>query len=298
MKHQSRSFQLRLLQILGACCLLLFSQLAAAHNKVVIIPMSGDDLKPLKNVITVAKANGDFTDPVAALTSITDASPSNPYLVVIAPGEYTLTSTLVMKPYVNIAGSGQDVTVLKGAISSDFFNASSAIVSGADDAELSDLRVINIGTGVVSIAIYNQNSSPRLMRVTAIAMLGGNVFAVYNNVSSPAMTQVTAIAVGNSNSFNYGVYNVASSSAMTQVTAVASGGSYSYGMFNLSSSPIIRQSIFEGNSGSVTNFGIELDTNSTGTRVINSRVTGGVNDAASGSQCLGVYDADLNSVSC
>ena len=73
--------------------------------------------KPLKNVITVAKANGKFTDPVAAVNSITDASATNPYLVVIGPGVYTVTSPVVMKPYVDIAGSGENVTKITGAIS-------------------------------------------------------------------------------------------------------------------------------------------------------------------------------------
>ena len=52
--------------------------------------------RKLKNVDTVAKANGDFTDPVAAVNSITDASATNPYLVVICPGVYTITQTLMM----------------------------------------------------------------------------------------------------------------------------------------------------------------------------------------------------------
>ena len=60
----------------------------------------------LKNVVTVAKGKGQFTDPVAAVNSISDASVDNPYLVVIGPGVYTLTQTLVMKEYVDIEGSG------------------------------------------------------------------------------------------------------------------------------------------------------------------------------------------------
>ena len=73
--------------------------------------------KPLKNVVTVAKANGIFTDPVAAVNSITDASATNPYLVVIGPGVYTVTSPVVMKPYVDITGSGENVTKITGALS-------------------------------------------------------------------------------------------------------------------------------------------------------------------------------------
>ena len=55
------------------------ASMAFAHNRVVIVPLGGDDAKPLQNVVTVSKANGDFTDPVTAMASITDASAENPY---------------------------------------------------------------------------------------------------------------------------------------------------------------------------------------------------------------------------
>jgi hypothetical protein len=71
----------------------------AQDDLMMISGVSGN--RPLKNVITVAKANGKFKDPVAAVNSIIDASVSNPYLVVIGPGVYTITQTLVMKPYVD-----------------------------------------------------------------------------------------------------------------------------------------------------------------------------------------------------
>ena len=96
---------------------------AQAHNKVVVIPMAGDDLQPLANIVTVAKANGDFSDPIAALNSIPTSGPkapsaSNTYLIVIAPGTYLLASRLEMREYISIAGSGQQATTLNGSVSS------------------------------------------------------------------------------------------------------------------------------------------------------------------------------------
>jgi hypothetical protein len=61
---------------------------ALAADKLVVIPLFGHS-KPLKNVVTVAKLSGKFTDPVAAVNSITDASENNPYFVVIGLGVYT-----------------------------------------------------------------------------------------------------------------------------------------------------------------------------------------------------------------
>jgi pectin methylesterase-like acyl-CoA thioesterase len=125
--------------------LILLAPLTAfAQNKVVVIPLFGDDAKPLKNIVTVAKANGMFTDPLAAVNSITDASEINPYVVVIGPGIYTISKTLVMKPYVNITGCGENFTILKGAISKNVYNES-AIISGIENSALTSLTVENTG---------------------------------------------------------------------------------------------------------------------------------------------------------
>ncbi len=63
------------------------------------------------NVIVVAKSGGDFTDPVAAVNSITDASALNPYLVKIMPGTYPVGgASFFMKSYIDIEGSGRGVT--------------------------------------------------------------------------------------------------------------------------------------------------------------------------------------------
>ena len=57
---------------------------------------------PDTNVVTVATTGGDFTSIQAALTSITDNSASNKYLVRVGPGTYT--ETVQMKQYVDIEG--------------------------------------------------------------------------------------------------------------------------------------------------------------------------------------------------
>ena len=208
--------------------------LAAAQNKVVVIPLNS--AKKLNNVVTVSATGGDYTDPVAAVNSITDASAANPYLVLIGPGVYTLTQTLVMKPYVTVAGSGQGATKLTGAISSSAADENSALVSGADNVVLGDLTIANTG-GEYSIALYNENASPDIRDVTVTAFGGSGSFGVCNSNSSPSMINVTATASGGTQS--YGVYNISSSPCMTNVTATgnASGGTLSIGVFNVNSSP-------------------------------------------------------------
>jgi hypothetical protein len=156
-----------ILVLIGVLFLLVPLTVFAGYDLMMIAPaLSGN--RPLKNVITVAKANGKFTDPAAAVNSITDASATNPYPVVIGPGVYTITQTLIMKPYVDIAGSGENVTKITGALSVAFVTSYSAIVCWADNSALSSLTVENTGGGSYSIALYNGNASPLLTNVNVM----------------------------------------------------------------------------------------------------------------------------------
>ncbi|MDH3328521.1 MAG: pectinesterase family protein, partial [Desulfobulbaceae bacterium] len=204
----------------------LFVSQAVAADKVVVIPLNS--AKKLMNVVTVSAKGGDYTNPVAAVNSITDAAADNPYMVFIGPGVYTLTQTLVMKPFVTISGAGQDATTLTGAISSGTV-AASTIVSGADNATLCDLTIENTGGSTASIALYNDNSSPVIHDVTAHASGGdGNVGVMNVNSSKPTMIDMTVIASGGSEC--YGVSNNSSSQVyMAGVMAKASGGTDNYG---------------------------------------------------------------------
>jgi hypothetical protein len=191
---------------------ILFLSHAVAADKVVVLPLSAAK-KKLINVVTVSVTDTDFTDPLVAVNSITDATAENRYLVMIGPGIYTLTQTLIMKPYVSIAGSSKDATTLTGAISTATYDSSSAIVSGADNATLRDLTIKNTGGGAVSIAMYNDGSSPVIQDVTLTAAGGKYSYGVYNNNAFPIMTDVNAAASGEA--YSYGVFN-SSSPGMTE----------------------------------------------------------------------------------
>jgi hypothetical protein len=222
------------------CMLTPLTVFAQDDLMMMIVPAVSGGNRPLKNVITVAKANGKFTDPVAAVNSITDASATNPYLVVIGPGVYTISQTLVMKPYVDIAGCGENVTKITGEISGATAS-SSAIISGSNYSTLSSLTVENTGGGSSSIALYNHAASPRMSNVTVTGSGGtyGNA-GVYNAYySNPKMTGVTAMAYGGTGTLNDAVFNIDSSPEMTDVTALATGGERSIGVLSSGSSPVM-----------------------------------------------------------
>lgn len=122
---------------------------------------------PYANVVTVAKSGGDFTSVGAAVDSINGATRDNPYLVWVAPGVYT--ETITMKSHVDIAGAGEDITVLAGR----HVDADNAlpVVTGADAAALRDLTVKLVvafpsRNGGSSIAIASDTASPTISHVT------------------------------------------------------------------------------------------------------------------------------------
>jgi hypothetical protein len=258
-----------------------------AQNDLLMMISGVSGNRPLKNVITVAKANGRFTDPVAAMNSLTDASPDNPYLVVIGPGVYTVTSPVVMKPHVDIVGSGENVTKIKGGLSTGDI-ATSAIIRGANYSTLSSLTAENTGGGSsYSIALVNSNASPRVSNVTARASSVGGLSSdgVRNYSSSPVMTNVTATASGGRS--NHGVHNNDSFPAMTHVTATASGGTYNYGVDNFYSAPKMTDVIATA-SGGTDNYGVMNVNYSPPMNNVTATASGGTNN-------YGVYNHSQSS---
>ncbi len=275
-----------------------------AQSGVVIIPLSGDDLDPLSNIITVAKEHGDFENPVDAVDSITDASDVNPYLVFIAPGVYTLTAPLQMKSHVHISGSGPQATRLTGAFSTSSANTSATVLgpgdASQDSSTLRGLTIINTGGGSNSIGIYNYDSSPVLKNLVVAAYGGQNNYGIYNtSASSPSMEKVTTDAIGGAASYgiyndtsspsmihvsssaedatstNYGIYTNVGAIRTHSVTAMASGGEFGYGIYHAGS--VNLDHVIATGSGSKLGNGVRLfnnDTTSFTSSIRNSTASG------------------------
>ena len=205
-----------------------------------------------QNVRVVAKSGGDYTSINAALGSISDANSTNPYLIYVAPGLYS--EQVMMKPYVDIQGSGELTTRISWTGSS---SSNTGTVVGASNAELRFLTVQNTGGNTFAIALYNSGTAPRLTHITASA-LGGTTsnYGVYNSSSSPVMTSLTASALGISN--NYGVWNDSSSPTIQDSAISASGGSINDGVHNeAASAPTtvkIINSVITGGGSTIYNF--------------------------------------------
>ena len=263
-----------------------------------------------ERVVWVADdGTGDFLLLSTALASISDASVSNPYVVRIAPGEYTETATVALKTYVAVEGSGQGVTTITCACGGADYDASSATVSAGDIvAEIRHLTINNTGGDTRSYGVYtedvvdgsvsmsdvtatatggtynygvsNESSSPSMTDVTATGTGGTSSYGVSNSSSSPTMTDVTATATGGTN--NRGVHNYSSSSpSMTNVTATATGGTNNRGVYNFaSSSPSMTNVTATATGGTNNNYGVYNNSSSSPSMMnVTATATGGTNNS-------------------
>ncbi|MCP4202423.1 MAG: hypothetical protein GY769_10885 [bacterium] len=237
------------------------------------------------DVIIVAKSGGHFTSIQAALDSIPPPPVISRSLVLVAPGVYD--EQVTMRPFVDIEGSGEGVTIIRWSGSTSF---DSGTVVGGHYAELRSLTVVNTGGDDNAIAIFLEEVSTTLSEVSAFAT-GGiyNSTGIYIRNCSPTLRHVNVSAEGPSYHVT-GVYNSNASPTMTRVVASASGGGYSKkGIVNGSSSSPRMTLVEASASGPSDNYGIENGLNASPT-MINVTST-----ASGGEYNYGIYNSSSSS---
>jgi hypothetical protein len=191
--------------------------------------------------------------------AITDASAARPYLLKLEAGVYDLRDrTLAMKPYVDIEGSGEGVTIVRSTVET------AGTVAGASNAELRSLAVENTAA-TVAIALRNDASGFRAAHVTAKAAstsptTGGATGIVQNSTGDVTLRSVTAIATGfratgissrgglltdavaraRSTDLAYAVFNASSAGELVNVVAEAESGRFAGGIRNEAGGPTLR----------------------------------------------------------
>ncbi|RBP48735.1 glycosyl hydrolase family 28-related protein [Arenicella xantha] len=253
----------RSLLFLITAAFLLTTLLVDAHNKVVVIPL-GTDIDSVHNVITVAPKGGDFTQVQAAIDSIDDASKSNPYIVFIAPGEYSLQRTLIPKSYVSLVGSGQGVTTLFGQ------RASSAGPSCGGRAmvtinefytyRISDLSLVHRAVGnesVVGICNSDLTGGGVILKNVALSVtMGINNTGIYSAGGSVSVTDSSITIGGRPNSVNnIGIFGTAGGTAVglynSTVTVYGDNNAYAIFADDLSANPQLTVSYYVRNTSLV-----------------------------------------------
>ena len=240
--------------------------------------------RALGNVVRVGATGGDFASIQAALDSITTASAANPFLVLVGPGVFS--ERVVMKPFVDIQGSGEGVTKVtqSGSTEPDF-----GTVAGADDAELRFLTVENTGGSDGVIGVYNAGTSPRLVHVTVEVETGAgtNAYGVLNQAATgvptaPELTRVTVrVERTGGSGAHLGVINQVEANARLSHVRVEVSGTTSgvrYGVFNSDAAPLLHDvEVSAGSSEtSASVFGVvNQDADGAVLRSVRVAVTGG-----------------------
>ncbi len=274
-------------------------------------------------VAVVAQSGGDYTNPLTAMNNLTTwcgtPSATNPCLLKIMPGIYNIgTNSLQMQSYVDIEGSGENVTKIKGNINSGLYG----VVNGASNAEIRFLTVENTGSNnsigfsnyynfnnlntkmtnitinstgsSYSYGINNVSSSPLMTNVSVNVSGNWYIYGIYSSYnSSPVMTNITVNSTNVANgSLKTGILNQNSSPVMINVTVNIAGGRENRGISNSGGSPIMMNVQINASSdyyGQGGRLSIGVTNNNSNPNMTNVKAA-----ASGGTEAYGVYNDNLS----
>ena len=150
----------------------------------------------ISNEIVVGNG-GDYPDVASALTSITDASRTNPYVIRVLPGVYS--SNFKTISWVSIMGSGRTATIFEGS-------AWQNIKVAGSNVALSDFSVYHTGTNPSHAAILRSGTTSEVFLFDIDIDYTGPGRAIKNSQGDPKQTwwlnnlkirsEATALEVG------------------------------------------------------------------------------------------------------
>jgi len=199
--------------------------LGAPYTDIVVVGPVGD-----------AAANGAAL--LAAMSSIsTPASSDEARLLLIEPGLYDLgSSDLQTKEWVDVAGAGQNTTVLTSTICVPSPSTLGATVVVVQNSELRDLTALNTCATIdefgLAVQTVSSDEPARVTRVTAKATVGVGVnlaYGVKNGSDGGVLEDVTAEASG-ADDHNVAFYSHGDDAVLIDCVGAASGGDFTYGL--------------------------------------------------------------------
>jgi len=177
-------------------CLLLVAASAALGQEPTPLFDAAKPAAGLKNVVTVSASGGQFKTVVEALASITNASTSNRYMVFVGPGRYS--GRVVMKPYVDLVGSGQYVTTLSATGGSS--PQAAAVVRTATSSQIRSLTISNTGEAPLAVGVHTAAGTIGDLRDVFVATRGGTAqtYGIYSDGVAVALDLVSVSVDGGS----------------------------------------------------------------------------------------------------
>lgn len=165
-------------------------------------------------IVKVGLRDCEFKLLSEALSSIIDADSTKRYVIQIEPGEYTETSSITCKQYVNIIGSGYHNTIINFDLTASSIGTSASCLVMASNMELTGINIKNTTTAASNneygICIYGSGKSSL------------NIHKCKLDISGTALTM-------------YGIYidNCIYKSFYNTINATTSGDGYDcFGIYN------------------------------------------------------------------
>jgi FG-GAP repeat len=120
-----------------------------AHDQILVRVQLGNYFTSGARVVEVAKSGGDFSTLTGALSSITNNSAKNKYIVKVKAGEYE--ETIIMKPYVDIICENKETVNITAE--------DAPVVITADDSRIEGCHLIASGTHLAEPIIVSINGT-------------------------------------------------------------------------------------------------------------------------------------------
>ena len=217
--------------------------------------------KSYKNVVVVAKSGSPYTSVQAALDAINGASDSNRHLIFVAPGTYD--GRFTMEPYVDIAGSGPNVTILQapGGTQSPInasYSPGSATCVGSDNAAIGNLTLKNTGGYAYGVAFYSYGTSPTLDRVRMEAAgATSHNYGLFFYGGVPNIKNSTSIVSDAGNVVNTAAFNMQSHATYQNCDLGAYYGTHAYGMVCLMGEVNLQNCRLLAKGATTANYGMK-----------------------------------------
>lgn len=253
---------------------------ASAHVLVSVVGYYSKDVQTVHVHPVPGDHNASGTRLVNALAGITNASTTKRYVVKIEPGIYDVGSTgLQMKSYVDLEGTGQEATVIRGEGGSS--DASNGVVLGAASSEIRDLQVKADSTQAATVAILMPSGGSSNVRNVTVSSTGTQAAWGIRNVSlaSVKVEGATVTTTSSGSQDGYGISSKLNGSSLIvkrTVISVSGGTGRRYGIsaFTTAALSEIRDVEINVTSSNVLDYGVYTDSlSSSATSIFNSSIT-------------------------
>ena len=247
----------------------------------------------LTNTVQVGN-NGTAAENCTALrdelAAITDASATNPYVILLGPGVFDCgVQPLSMKAHVSIHGQGRNATFLEAT-----FEGSDTVglIHAASDSELRGVTIDH--AGAVGVVI-DSASNFRLTDALVMSGAGGSARGVNVAGTAPEAVLTNVEILSESASNCRGILVGAGVVTLNNVSATCTGGgSINWGGSMGNGTLIARNSVFQGDDAGYHIFGGLAVGQLANTQVINGLAL--LNGATI--TCFSVYDVNFNGGVC